>query len=327
MRLFDRFRSPDPPSAELIVALVDRRRAAEQWEELAADLDAHDVDRLGLEATVAWHRARGLAAERSGRTGQAGEVYLAGLERAPHSSWLHLLAGQVLERQGRFEEALPHLAAVRVDDAGGPAAMTAVRDLYLWSAWQEARTVLDSVFDVYWRLGVADDHFLWTRGLPFFSEAFGARAAVEVVTGRPGAALEILERSERDLAELSTEMLRLTLQAATGERGPLLERLDARLVAPDRLEPPGYDAMRAAVWAAADDPDLESAVARLAAVELGAEVFAGSRMCARWHAPRPAAASATRPPPASSSSCSCASRSCSSPSTPSTSACSKSRSG
>jgi hypothetical protein len=62
----------------------------------ASDVRGLPVERVGGQA--GWSSR----AASSGKTREAGEIYLAGLERGPHASWPHLLAGQVLEQQGRF---------------------------------------------------------------------------------------------------------------------------------------------------------------------------------------------------------------------------------
>ena len=88
------------------------------------------------------------------------------------------MAGRFLEAEGRFDEALPHFRSVRLGDGGGSALMTAARYCYLWDALDDAVALLAQIFEAYFELRIADDHFLYTRRLPFFADAFGAQAAV-----------------------------------------------------------------------------------------------------------------------------------------------------
>ena len=225
--------------------------AKSDWAGLIRALDRIDPQELDEPQAIRWHTSRGVAAERLGRRDEAVSAYSEGVRRHPDSSALHAVVGRVLEEEGRFDEALQHFRRVRLGDGGGNAVMTAARYCYLWNALEDAIALHAQIFDAYFSLGIADDTFLYIRGLPFFSKAYGAQAAVLVLSGSADEAKDLLERGETELSDLSgTEEERLTLEATLGQPTGLLEYLsgDAQ---PDRDDGfSGYARMRLATWRA-----------------------------------------------------------------------------
>jgi tetratricopeptide (TPR) repeat protein len=256
---------------ERVDAIVDPYASRGDWSGLAGALDAIVPDALDKQGAVAWYQGRGMAAAHLGDREQARSIYEAGLSKHPRSSLLQLVVGRLYE-EGRFEEARPHLAAVRLEE-GGQFVMAAAWYCYLWDAWQEAAALLDQLFGAYFELGVGDDEFLYTRDLPFFSDAFGARAAIAVLAGKAGEAKDLLDRAERDLSDLDAEPPRLTLQAWLGDPAPLIGGLERELNVDGENALSGFNGMRLAVWRSRDDEDPEHALRRLDAVSIGRDDF------------------------------------------------------
>ena len=169
-----------PPTFDEIVSPF---YAAGDWDGLIGALDRVDPDELDEPEAIRWHTSRGLAAEQSGRRDEAVSAYGEGLRRHPDSSTLHCIRGRLFAEEGRIDEALPHFRSVRLSDGGGSAVESASNYCYLWDALEDAVALRDQIFTAYFSLGIADDHFLYTRGLPFFSEAYGAQAALLVLSG------------------------------------------------------------------------------------------------------------------------------------------------
>jgi tetratricopeptide (TPR) repeat protein len=254
----------DPPAADdgppTFDETVSPFFAARDWEGLIGVLERIDPDGLEAPEAVHWYTGRGIAAEQLGRREEAVGAYREGARRHPESSALHAVVGRLLEEEGRFEEALPYFRSVRLGDGGGNAVMTAARYCYLWDAFDDAVALHAQIFDAYSALKIADDHFLYTRGLPFFSQAYGAQAAVLVLSDRADEAEALLKESET-LSDLSgIEEERLTLEATMGRPSGLIDHLSR--------EAQGYGGMRLATWQAQAIDQPAAAEERLASVTL-----------------------------------------------------------
>ena len=253
MSPFWRKREPSPPAADEPHAAEDGPRPldekvspffdAHDWDGLIRFLERIDPDALEGQDAVNWYTFRGIGAEQSGRREEAAGAYTEGARRHPESSTLQVVAGRFLEAEGRFDEALPHFRSVRLGDGGGSALMTAARYCYLWDALDDAVALLAQIFEAYFELRIADDHFLYTRRLPFFADAFGAQAAVLVLSGREGEAEALLDKARASLSDLpGLDVERLTLEATLGRPSGLIEH---RSNGED-----GYGRMRRAAWEA-----------------------------------------------------------------------------
>jgi tetratricopeptide (TPR) repeat protein len=271
MSPFWRKREPPPPADDESPAVEDGPRTldetvspffdARDWEGLIGALERIDPEVLEAPEAVEWYTFRGIGAEQLGRREEAVDAYREGARRHPESSTLQVVAGRLLEEEGRFDEALPHFRAVRLDDGSGSAVMTAARYCYLWDAFDDAAALYAYIFTAYFALRIADDHFLYTRRLPFFTEAFGARAAVLVLGGRAGEAEALLSECEASLTDLNgVEEERLTLEATLGRPSGLLEHLSG--------ESGGYGRMQLAAWQARATDQPAAAKEGLASVTL-----------------------------------------------------------
>ncbi len=277
MSPFWRKREPSPPADAEPPAAEDGPRAldekvtpffdARDWEGLIEYLERIDPDALEGKDAVNWYTFRGIGAEQSGRREEAAGAYMEGARRHPESSTLQVVAGRFLEAEGRFDEALPHFRSVRLGDvSSGSAVMTAARYCYLWDALEDAIALLTQIFTAYFELRIADDHFLYTRSLPFFSDAFGAQAAVLVLSGREDEARALLDEAEASLSDLpGLEVERLTLEATLGRPSGLIGH-------PSNRED-GYGRMRRAAWQARATDQPAAAKKGLASVTLRSSDF------------------------------------------------------
>jgi tetratricopeptide (TPR) repeat protein len=245
----DRPPRADEGSAPDFDEIVSPFFAADDWAGLIGALDRIDPQELDEPHAIRWHTGMGIAAERLGRRDDAVSAYTEGVRRHPDSSVLRTVAGRVLEEEGRFDEALPHFRRVRLDDGGGEAVMVAARYCYLWNAFEDAIALHAQIFDAYFSLGIVDDTFLHIRGLPFFSRAYGAQAAVLVLNGSADGARELFERSEAQLSDFQgTEDELLTLDATLGQPTGLLGHLSGEAQGGGGRS--GYAQMQLATWRA-----------------------------------------------------------------------------
>ncbi|BCX03757.1 MAG: hypothetical protein KatS3mg053_1695 [Candidatus Roseilinea sp.] len=101
-------------------------------------------------------------------------------------------------------------------------ALAQARYAYLWNRFDDGWAFIQPFFELYRRMRILDDHFLYIRGLPFFGQAWGYLAALAILSGR----LELLETETRFAVEhgqdYDFDYLQLSLQAYRDDRPELL---------------------------------------------------------------------------------------------------------
>jgi hypothetical protein len=143
------------------------------------------------------------------------------------------------------------------------------RYYYLWNRVELGQRAIQPIFDRYYELKIADDMFLYMRGLPMFDESFGYRATFARLAGKLDQARYELARARSELSDLTVEDDELDLEAtATGKWEPVLAYLESRLPSIDARMPTGQLRMKRALLRSRGAMTVEAALAELAAVRL-----------------------------------------------------------
>jgi len=87
------------------------------------------------------------------------------------------------------------------------------RYYYLWNRFELGQIVIQPIFARYYDLKIADDMFLYMRGLPMFDESFGYRATFARLAGKLDQARWELARAKSELSDLDVDRLELDLEA------------------------------------------------------------------------------------------------------------------
>jgi len=231
---------------------MDRRRLADSEQEL-------------------WYRARGIVEFHANHRARAREIFEEGVGRFPTSGWLNYGLGQEYEAQGRIDEMAACFRYVHLDRVGSPTVLAMARYYYLWNRFELGQRVIQSIFDRYYELKIADDMFLYMRGLPMFDESFGYRATFATLAGKLDQARYELERARSELSDLGVDRLELDLKATnTRNWGPVLADLESLLQSLDARMPTGRLRMKRAVLRVRAATTVEAAIAELDAVRLTA---------------------------------------------------------
>ncbi len=251
---------------------------------MAASLDAIDPLPLTPVETESWFHLRGIAAWRLGGPGSLG-WFEAGLARLPESGLLAFSAGQALEQVGRWDEASAMFDRVslgvgpqqqRLGLAPVPPAyvMTIARYCYLWGAFGRAQQHLEQLLKVYGQLSIADDTFVYMRGLPLVNEFLATKCALSILEGNPAAAWHLLDWAEKSLTDMSVDDERLCLRAWTsGDWNPVVRSLESRSSGPEATAFAAYRTMRIAVIGCRIAPDLAAGLSSLDMVQLAPTDF------------------------------------------------------
>jgi hypothetical protein len=231
-----------------IERLVDEYGPKDQWKELGAVLDGMDHRHLPTGEQEMWYRARGIVEFRTKQRARAREIFEEGVRQFPASGWLNYGLGQEYEAQGRIDEMAACFRHVRLEQVGSPTVLAMARYYYLWNRAEQGQVVIQAIFDRYYDLKIADDMFLYMRGLPMFDEAFGYRATFARLAGKLDQARWELARARSDLSDLGVERLEMDLEAtATGNWAPVLVDLEGVLKSVDPQMPTGRLRMKRAI--------------------------------------------------------------------------------
>jgi hypothetical protein len=227
---------------------VDEYGPKGQWRELGAVLDRMDHHRLPASEQEMWYRARGIVEFRTNQRARAREIFEEGVRQFPASGWLNYGLGQEYEAQGRIDEMAAYFWHVRLEQVGSPTVLAMARYYYLWNRGEQGQVVMQAIFDRYYDLKIADDMFLYMRGLPMFDEAFGYRATFARLAGKLDQARWELARAKSELSDLDVGGYELSLEAtATGNWAPVLVDLERVLKSVDAQTPTGQLRMKRAI--------------------------------------------------------------------------------
>ena len=152
--------------------------------------------------------ARGIVEFRTNQRARAREIFEEGVRSFPTSAWLNYGLGQEYEAQGRIDEMAACFRHVRLEPVGSPTVLEMARYYYLWSRFEHGQRVIQPIFDRYYELKIADDMFLYMRGLPMFDESFGYRATFAWLAGKLDHARLELVRARSELSDLDVDRRR-----------------------------------------------------------------------------------------------------------------------
>lgn len=228
-----------------------------------------DRSRLTHGEQEMWFRARGIVEFRTNHRVRAREIFEEAVGHFPTSGWLNYGLGQEYEAQGRIDEMAACFRHVRFEKVGSPTVLAMARYYYLWDRFELGQRAIQPIFDRYYDLKIADDMFLYMRGLPMFDEAFGYRATFARLAGKLDQARYELARARSELSDAGVERLELSLEAtATGKWDAVLNDLESLLQSLDDRTPTGQLRMKRAVLRCRAASTVDAALAELDAVRL-----------------------------------------------------------
>jgi hypothetical protein len=163
---------------------VNRLAQEGRLDEIARELERFDPKRLeGAELESSYH-VWGIEAFRRGDRTRAFHRFQEGRSACPDSGQIAFSLGQEYEHRAEVEEMFALFDAYRFPKIPASHALAQARYAYLWSDLTRAHAYIDPIFEAYWNLRIADDTFLYLRGLPFFSQTWAYSAAFRELSGQ-----------------------------------------------------------------------------------------------------------------------------------------------
>jgi hypothetical protein len=149
------------------------------------------------------------------------------------------------------------------------------RYAYLWNRYEDGFLFLRPFFDFYKRVKILDDHFLYVRGLPFFSRWWSSLAAFSILVGDLKELERVTEYVTKKCGDYDFEVLNKELRAHRDDKPELLlGSLEKRLRSTSAWKiSTGYTRMNIAVIKTRTAPSADAAREILSGVELSEKDF------------------------------------------------------
>lgn len=223
------------PAPSRVQELVDRLQKQKRLGALGPELERLELAAPNAREARDLDFYRGIAAFRAGDRPAAFARFSSAAERHPDDAEIQFSLGQEHEFRGERDAMLAGLRRAPFPKVPSSYALMSARYCYLWDLPEDGLAFLEPVLAAYLALGVADDHFVYVRGLPFFSETWGTALAFWKALARLDEAKRRLAEFQRRLTDFYDEPIALQLDA-------LISGDDSALIARDRE------------WAAKRDP-------------------------------------------------------------------------
>jgi hypothetical protein len=191
-------------------------------DDLERRLEKMAYARLSPAEQETWWHFYGITAFREGRDGAARTRFEQGLSHFPGSAPLRFSLGQQVIRGGDFDAGFNLFRGAIFPAVSRELAFAAARYAYLFNRWDDGITFLLPFLPIFLELKILDDHFLYTRGMPFFAHWWSAMAAFSVLRKDFSELHKITERIITSCDVPDPEYLRLELRACREENPGLL---------------------------------------------------------------------------------------------------------
>jgi tetratricopeptide (TPR) repeat protein len=266
---------PAPQPGNRPEELANRLQKEGRTDQLEAELLKLQEAGLTAEERESWHHLFGIAAFQRQDHSAALDRFQRGHAQFPHSGQIAFSLGQEFEHLGKPDEMFELFDRFPFPAIPPRFAMAAARYAYLWGRADKGLRYLDPLLEAYFKLGIADDQFLFMRGFPFFGETWAYIALFHVLEGRAGKVAELTDVAASRLSDFDFQSLKWDASALTTQNyaevigGLRKQSAEAKA----NKWPSGYAEMRAAVLTAHETTDLSDAERWINSVTLGSNDF------------------------------------------------------
>ncbi len=253
--------------------LANRLQKEGKIDRLETELQAYSVQTLSPKDKASYFHLWGIAAFRRGDRDEAFSRYKAGVDNCPDSSQLLFSLGQEYEYRRAIEQMFDCFDRCSFPDAPAAFFLASARYAYLWNRPDKAFAYLQPIGEAYFQLGIADDHFVYVRGLPFWGQTWSMMMCFAQLQGDFSRADDYLQRSIQRLSDYDFESPNQFYSCLKSDDfGEYLSSLSSRLQSWDSKFPSGYQRVQLAGLSARSQTP-SSAVAALENVPLTKEDF------------------------------------------------------
>jgi hypothetical protein len=207
-----------------------------------------DPASLPADQREAWHHMWGVAAYRANNHAEAMRRFEQGMVAVPTSGLIAFSLGQEYEYIGDANRAFGIFDRFTYPAVPAAFALAQARYAYLWGEPARGTAYVLPIFETYFKLGIADDHFLYMRGLPFFGQTWAYVAAFGELERDLVRLKQLTTASTAKLTDYDFGWAEIFIAALeSGGFRPIVQRLRTRMTAEAKSRgPSGYLAMQAA---------------------------------------------------------------------------------
>lgn len=262
-------------SQNRIDKLANRLQAEGRIEDLERELQQFNPQQLKGAEREAWYHLWGIVALQRGDHAEALGRFSEGFSACPESGMIAFSLAQEFEHLGQVPRMLELFDAFHFPQVPANYALAQARYAYLWDQPQKALQYTMPILDAYYKLGIADDHFLYVRGLPFFSKTWGYLGAFLELTHDLATLRAVTAEAQKRLSDYDFDHHLLFLSCV--EKSDFtdlvvqLERMASDYA--QRGWPSGYSALKAAILRVQEADDTQKAERVLREVELSDKDF------------------------------------------------------
>jgi tetratricopeptide (TPR) repeat protein len=267
--------------------LANRLQREGRADQLERELQRYNPDRLGPKDKANFYHLWGIAAFRRGDRTTAFERFKQGLEKCPDSAEIRFSLGQEHEARREIEQMFACFDRCVFPKVPSSYVLAAARYAYLWGDAERGAQYLAPIAEAYFQLGIADDHFVYVRGLPFFGQTWSYLVAFAWMARSYGPVDDLLERCKSKLSDYDFDRLGLLYDChKRSDYMAYVERLTQRLHGLDPRFPSGYERTQLVALRATKSSDTASAIAELESIALAENDFPWLRDIALVHKAR-----------------------------------------
>ncbi len=264
-----------PPPPDRVADIVNDLGSKGRFDEIEKELSRFHLATLTPKEAVSWHTMMIATAFRRGDRATAYERAVTATRAFPDNPEIAFALGQEQEYRGQIDEMVNCFRQAPFPKVSAHHTLAAVRYCYLRGRFADGLEFMRPLRDAYFKLGIADDTFLYIRGMPFAGSAFSTAACLHLLNGDAAGARSLLKRAMSGLSDCDLSDFPPLIDALDRrEPGAAVKALES-LRAPHLSDGPfsGFVALQIAVWRARTLNTMSEVDATLSRVTLSENDF------------------------------------------------------
>ncbi len=270
-------KKPEPatPSTNRVEDLANKLHRERRGTEIESSLQRFDYKSLTEREKESWHHLMGIEAMRRGDADLALKRFQAAAELFPESQMIRFSLAQEQVNRGDIEQAFRNFELCSFPQIPATWALAQARYAYLWNFSERGLNCIRPIFKAYFDLGIADDHFLYIRGLPFFGQTWNYLVCFAWMKRDYSEVLQITNDAAARLADYDFERQKAFLNCyRNSDFAPFEENLRCSIQEWSKQNmPTGFQSMQLAGLTAELESDFFTAEQSITAVQLKANDF------------------------------------------------------
>jgi hypothetical protein len=270
MNWFKKKSEPAKPAANRVEELANKLHQERRGNEIESSLQRFDYKSLTEREKESWHHLMGIEAMRRGDSNLALTRFREAVELFPEAQRIRFSLAQEQLNQGDIEQAFRNFDLCSFPSIPAAWALAQARYAYLWSFPERGVKCIRPIFKAYFDLRIADDHFLYVRGLPFFGQTWNYLVCFAWMQRDYSEAQQITNDAAAKLTDYDFESQKGFLNCfLSSDFTPFAENLRRSIQEWSKQNTPtGFQSMQLAGLTADLEPDFSTAEQSITAVQL-----------------------------------------------------------